>query len=186
MFERGKLYEPFLWHGEKHCQGSTEAGFLKVIVYRVSLSHQQHWHTWAQSITVTFKTLLELYFYPLLKIAIGFNLLYDLHFYTIQTLPLHRFLFDWFMLTPSLVITVWHGLWVSGGGGHSRVQVSLARSKLCFSSFILVQSAFRNKAISWLSNRAISRETFSALKRYSVLCLEVWEVIQSIMSLIAK
>ncbi len=56
---------------------------------------------------------------------------------------------------------------VSEGGGYSRVKASLARSKLRLSPSILVHSASRDEASSWLSNRAFSRDSFSALEHSS-------------------
>lgn len=53
---------------------------------------------------------------------------------------------------------------VSEGGSYSRVKDSLARSKLRLSPSILVYSASRDEASSWLSNRALSRDSFSALE----------------------
>ena len=54
--------------------------------------------------------------------------------------------------------------WVSEGGDYSRVKASLARSKLHLSPSILVYSAPRDEASSWLSKRAVSRDSFSALE----------------------
>lgn len=53
---------------------------------------------------------------------------------------------------------------VSEGGDYSRVKASLVRSKPHFSPCILVYSASRDEASSWLSNRAVSRDSFSALE----------------------
>lgn len=53
---------------------------------------------------------------------------------------------------------------ISKGGGYSRVKASLARSKLRLSPSNLVRLASRDEASSWLSNRAVSRDSFSALE----------------------
>lgn len=53
---------------------------------------------------------------------------------------------------------------VSEEGDYSRVKASLARSKLRFSPSVLVFSVSRDEASSWLSNRADSRDSFSALE----------------------
>lgn len=56
---------------------------------------------------------------------------------------------------------------VSEGGGYSRVKASLARSKLRLSTSNLVHSDSRDEANSWLSNRVVSRDSFSALEHSS-------------------
>lgn len=53
---------------------------------------------------------------------------------------------------------------VSEGGGYSRVSASLASSRLRLSPSVLVHSASRDEASSWLSNRAPSRDSFCALE----------------------
>lgn len=53
---------------------------------------------------------------------------------------------------------------VSEGEDYSRVKASLAESKSRLSPSSLVRSASRDEASSWLLNRAISRDSFSALQ----------------------
>lgn len=53
---------------------------------------------------------------------------------------------------------------VSEEGDYSRVKASLARSKLRLSPSILVFLVSRDEASSWLSNSAVSRDSFSALE----------------------
>jgi len=53
---------------------------------------------------------------------------------------------------------------ISEGGGYSRVKASLVRSKLRLSPSILVHSASMDEASSWVSYRAVSRDSFSALE----------------------
>lgn len=53
---------------------------------------------------------------------------------------------------------------ISEGGGYSRVKASLASSKACLSPSDRAHVASRDEASCWLSNRAVSRESFSALE----------------------
>lgn len=67
---------------------------------------------------------------------------------------------------------------VSEGEGYSRVKASLAESKPRLSPSNLEHSASRDEASSWLSNRAVSRDSFSALqhsgKTVWVLKKDLW------------
>lgn len=53
---------------------------------------------------------------------------------------------------------------VSEAGGYSRVKASLAKTKLWLSPSIRVRSASRDEESSWLWNKAVSGDRFSALE----------------------